>query len=159
MVVVFFVEWERFLLGEVVADVFVVDTPAAHNVDVGVDNRGKVGVVPFGVAGFSTEMLRGGSVVLAFFVELLPINPSVGVVLPLGHTHHGRRRRPCEGLEFGVGLKVFNVLQVFHLAPGRRTRGQRCDGLLFRQKGFFGGGEELGHKEESGEDEDVVNSD
>ena len=67
VMVIFLVEWKRFVPGEVVANVLVIGTNVVHAVDVFADNCGKVCVVPLGVACLSAEVLRGMPVVMVFF--------------------------------------------------------------------------------------------
>ena len=128
-VVVFFVERKWGVVGDGVPQVVFCESKCAHGFFVVVECGAKVGSVPLNVLGCTPDMWSVVEGFLHFFCHLCKLEPALGVVFPDGGSQHRRLgvcvERPC----FHRCMKVFEVVELLHLAPYPRPR--RELGLCF----------------------------
>ena len=113
-------------------------------------------VMPVSVSCDSHDLCGFPQSLFKFACESFLLEPSPAVIFPHCGSQHGGLGIVGKASGFDGGVNVFEVLKFLHPAPKFGARGQLGLGSLFCKVCLVGGIGELGHEEEDGENEDVV---
>ena len=104
----------------------------------------------------SNEVLFVVPGLFQFPSHAFPFDPSFLGVLPFGGSSHGGPSVGAEGSRFCRSAQIAKAMEVVGFTPPASAGQNFTGGFLFRQEGGRGWVLKLGHEQEGGQREDVV---